>query len=74
MRNLKFILAACFVPVIVVPNLASAKPLEPGQISGRISLAWRGHINGAQPYGPQSRPTSSARRVEHWRAQVQQGL
>jgi hypothetical protein len=38
MRNLTFILAACFVPAIVSPSVASAKPLEPGQISGRVSL------------------------------------
>jgi hypothetical protein len=51
MRNLKFILAACFVPAIVLPNLASAKPLEPGQISGRVSLGapvfGSGNLHGA---------------------------
>jgi hypothetical protein len=38
MRNLTFIIAACVVPAIIIPNVSAAKPLEPGQISGRVSL------------------------------------
>jgi hypothetical protein len=38
MRNLSFILAACALPAFIGPSLASAKPLEPGQFSGRVSL------------------------------------
>jgi hypothetical protein len=51
MRNLKYIFAACFVPAIVLPSLAFAKPLEPGQISGRVSLGapifGSGNLHGA---------------------------
>jgi hypothetical protein len=38
MRNLNFMLAMCCVPVILISGAAFAKPLEPGQLSGRISL------------------------------------
>jgi Outer membrane protein beta-barrel domain len=38
MRNLTFSLAACCVPAIIIPSFAAAKPLEPGQFSGRVSL------------------------------------
>jgi hypothetical protein len=38
MRNLSFILAACCVSAIITPSFAFAKPLEAGQLSGRISL------------------------------------
>jgi hypothetical protein len=38
MRNFTFFFAACALPAFIVPSLASAKPLEPGQFSGRVSL------------------------------------
>jgi hypothetical protein len=51
MRNLTFILAASFVPVIALPHVATAKPLEPGQFSGRVSLGapvfGSGNLHGA---------------------------
>jgi hypothetical protein len=38
MRNLSFILALSAIPAFAIPGMATAKPLEPGQISGRVSL------------------------------------
>ncbi len=38
MRNLAFTLATCVVLITIVPSLATAKPLEAGQWSGRVSL------------------------------------
>jgi hypothetical protein len=38
MRNISLILALGVVPLLAIPSLAAAKPLEPGQISGRVSL------------------------------------
>jgi hypothetical protein len=38
MRNLTFILAVCMIPALAVPSIVSAKPLEAGQFSGRVSL------------------------------------
>jgi hypothetical protein len=51
MRNLTFNLAACFVSGLLIPSIASAKPLEPGQFSGRVSLGspifGSGNLHGA---------------------------
>jgi hypothetical protein len=38
MRNITNSLAACLVSTFVIPSFAFAKPLEPGQYSGRVSL------------------------------------